>query len=97
MPQAALSGVSSPSETQVAPDVLFPIEDGIPIPTRRWGKPKKYYLERLEVGQSMFVPLEKGFMGAAIMRARRVTGRRFTQRRAVNAEGTLGVRIWRIA
>ena len=83
------------------------IDKDIPVPSgsdRRCGE-RKYPLKMMEVGNSFFVPLEKGDdlkrMANRLSQARqtyqkRNEGVRLTQR-MWEEDGTVGIRIWRVA
>ena len=79
----------------------FPIERGIPVPPPRkhgnWPKTGVTYpFASMEVGDSFFIPRRtSNRIAAAWATTRRVTGFRFTARRAVKA-GVMGTRVWRI-
>jgi len=74
----------------------YEIENNVPMPDRRNGKPPKYPLSQLEVGQSFWVPLTdatpESIRTAAANASRRYQGRKF----ATRTEGN-GVRVWRLA
>ena len=82
------------------------IDKDIPVPVgsdRRSGE-QKYPLNALEIGNSFFIPLEKGDdlkrMANRLSQARqtyqkRHEGVRFTQR-MWEEDGVIGVRIWRV-
>lgn len=74
----------------------FPISSGIPIPRKR--KPRKAFpFDRLEIGDSFFVPGElPKTMSAARYAAQVETGHVFATRTVVEQE-TGGVRVWRTA
>ena len=83
------------------------IDNDIPVPVgsdRRSGE-RKYPLKLLNVGDSFFIPLEKGDdlkrMANRLSQARqtyqkRNEGVRLTQR-MWEEENTIGIRIWRVA
>lgn len=81
---------------------LLPVEDGIPIPEinrnpRIRRNPQYLYgLERLEVGQSIYIPDALRPPLAAISMAKRKLGRLFVFRMYRNDEGAhIGCRVWR--
>jgi hypothetical protein len=89
----------APEEIHQDPTLVetFPIEDGIPLPPRKGGgRPRLYHLDKLEVGQSIFVPREQGRLNPGSIAWAQRGGKKFTQRRGESAEGVPGVRIWRL-
>ena len=67
------------------------IEKGVPVPKAR--TPMKYPFEKMEVGDSFFVPKSQGNVSsAAVYWQKRHKGRRFVTR-AENG----GARCWRVA
>ena len=74
------------------------IEDGVPMPRRRSGRPsKRYPFEQMEVGQSFFVPAA-GRKNLAIVSPynKLLAPKRFVYRAWVQ-DGTSGFRVWRTA
>ena len=75
---------------------MIPIDKGIPVAKDTRGKPRKYPMEDLEVGDSFFAEGRKsGDIGPVLARARKSTGRKFTSR-TVTENGVIGTRVWRI-
>lgn len=82
---------------------LLPIEKGIPIPKldhRPAWRPKSQYrygLERLEVGDSIYIPGKSRIPSAALSTTKLRLGRLFTVRVYRDPDGTqVGLRIWRV-
>ena len=68
------------------------IDDGIPLPKRPGGgRIAKYPWDRLEVGQSFFVPTPPKYLASMASAAGKKRGRRFSSR---TVDG--GVRVWRV-
>lgn len=77
---------------------MYKIEKGIPIPEGcgRWGN-AKYPWERMEVGDSFFVP---GRAAADMSGARQNAAKRFGRAYGTKNEtkdGVRGVRVWRVS
>ena len=74
-------------------DDSYAIEDNVPIPTDRGvGRPMKYPLDTLEVGQSFTIPLaERQAVSVRIAYYSKAHGVKFTTRKV--DENTL--RVWR--
>src|SRR5690349_6743042 len=80
--------------------VVFPIDDRVPLPKR--GRPVKYPLANLDVGQSFFIPttsreearkIRSRLANAVYLFEKQTSGQRqFTLRTTSD-----GVRVWRIA
>lgn len=74
---------------------MIEIQKNVPIPSNR-GRPIKYPLASMEVGDSFFVATTyRTALGAPAARCRKKTGFRFAIR-AVEENGVKGVRVWRI-
>lgn len=74
---------------------MFQIESGVPLPPRhsgRGGRPIKYGFDRMQVGDSIFVP-EQGSDGGACVSARDYAKRHGLRFSTQQENG--GVRIWR--
>jgi len=69
------------------------IDDGVQMPKKQHGRPSKYPMNDLEIGQSFFVP-NKTCMSFAGYRPR-YKPKKFTVRSVIE-NGTKGIRVWRI-
>lgn len=75
---------------------MIEIQNNVPVPTLK-GRPKKYPLDTMEVGDSFFVATTtRSALGGPITRCRRSKGYRFTVR-VLEENGVRGLRIWRTA
>ena len=74
---------------------MIEVEKGVPMPSvclNSRGRPRKYPLDTMDVGDSFFCSEEKNAVASAISVGGKRLGRKFMQRK----EGD-GRRVWRIA
>ena len=75
---------------------MIEIQSNLPVPARQ-GRPVKYPLDKMQVGDSFFVATSvRSALSGSINRCRKKVGYRFTVR-IVEENGVKGLRIWRIA
>jgi hypothetical protein len=83
----------------------FIIEDGIEMP-RGWMGKRKYPLDTLEIGQSVFLPKGRGLVSSLVVYYNKKSGKQFKTRTsqkdmydeaAKKFVPTTGIRIWRVA
>lgn len=78
---------------------MIKIDKGIEIPPRRQGggRPPKYPIREMEVGDSFFVPKSRKSAGGSVQAyANRILGKGATTVRNAIENGVEGFRIWRI-
>lgn len=76
---------------------MFAIQRNIPLPSRQ-GRPLKYPVDKLTVGDSFFVPMSEGnpsTVTASATKKAKALGIRLSIRR-LEENGEAGVRIWRV-
>lgn len=67
-------------------------DKNVPLP-RYHSTTKKYYFEKMSIGESIFIPvIGRTSISSSITRAQKSTGFRYITRREEN-----GIRLWRIA
>ena len=72
------------------------IQKNVPIPAAK-GRPVKYPLATMVVGDSFFVATDvRSAVSGPASRCRKKTGYRFTIR-TVEEDGIKGIRVWRVA
>lgn len=72
---------------------MYAIDNNIPPPANKMGRPAVYPLRNLEVGQSFFVPLgDRKTISVCASRYAKASGKTFTVRQVQG-----GVRCWRTA
>jgi hypothetical protein len=75
---------------------MIEIQNNLPIPPRR-GRPVKYPLDLMQVGDSFFVATQvRSTLSNSINRCRKKLGSSFTVR-TVEENGVRGLRVWRVA
>ena len=77
------------------------IEHGIPITTTPPPNARKYPFNKMEIGDSFFVPVERNAkrcrVGAAAFSYGRRKGKKFSTRTVFDDDGnTIGHRVWRV-
>ncbi len=75
----------------------YVIESGIPFPEKRKGRQSPFQFDRMEVGQSIFVPgRNEDNIYSTIYSAGKKLGRKFIAANELDPEsGDEGVRVWR--
>jgi|688.fasta_scaffold2406751_2 hypothetical protein len=76
---------------------MYNIQRNVPIPSRQ-GRPLKYPVDKLTVGDSFFVPMSEGnpsTVTASATKKAKVLGIRLSIRR-LEENGEAGVRVWRV-
>ncbi len=75
---------------------MIPIDNNIPMPASKVGRPILYPFKHLEVGESFFIPKSRRKLGSLILRNSRKLRRTFESRQW-EQDGVQGIRVWRTA
>lgn len=78
---------------------MIKIDKGIPVPQKTKGRPTKYPIRTMGVGDSFFVPAGKNINSVRTTvhsTARAIIGKGCIAIRAVEEGGVKGIRVWRI-
>jgi hypothetical protein len=74
----------------------YVIQEGIPFPEKRRGRQSPFQFDKMEVGESIFVPdRNEENIYSTIYSAGKKLGRKFIAANEVDEEGVEGVRVWR--
>lgn len=67
------------------------IDKGIPVPTSRWGRARKYPFGDLEIGDSFFTDTKQETVGSSV-----AIYAKFNKKKLTTRSENGGTRVWRI-